>query len=67
MKTSIARDGAVRDTRDAFLDAAKRHFAQRGFYGASIAAIAEELGLTKQALIHHFGTKERLYGEVLAR
>jgi AcrR family transcriptional regulator len=29
--------------------------------------VAEELGLTKQALIHHFGTKERLYAEVLAR
>lgn len=29
--------------------------------------MAAELGLTKQALIHHFGTKERLYGEVLAQ
>jgi len=46
--------------------AARRLFAERGFYGTSIAAIATELGLTKQALIHHFGTKERLYGEVLA-
>lgn len=40
-------------------------FAQRGFYGTSIASIAQELGLTKQALIHYFGTKEQLYGEVL--
>lgn len=47
--------------------AARRQFAERGFYGASIASIAAELDLTKQALIHHFGTKERLYGEVLAR
>src|SRR4029453_11517983 len=45
---------------------AKRLFAERGFYGTNIASIASELGLTKQALIHHFGTKERLYGEVLA-
>jgi AcrR family transcriptional regulator len=49
------------------LRAARRLFAERGFYGASIASIAAELGLTKQALIHHFGTKERLYGEVLAQ
>ncbi len=53
------------DTRAAFLRAATRLFAERGFYGTSIAAIAQELGLTKQALIHHFGSKERLYGEVL--
>jgi len=57
----------VSDTRRQFLKAAKRLFAERGFYGTSIAAIADELGLSKQALIHHFGTKERLYGEVLAK
>jgi AcrR family transcriptional regulator len=57
----------ISDTRREFLKVAKRLFAERGFYGTSIAAIADELGLTKQALIHHFGTKERLYGEVLAR
>ncbi|MEM8609932.1 MAG: TetR/AcrR family transcriptional regulator [Myxococcota bacterium] len=53
------------DTRTALLRAATRLFAEKGFYGASIAAIARELDLTKQALIHHFGSKERLYGEVL--
>ena len=52
-------------TREQFIAAAGRLFAERGFYGASIAAIAEELGLTKQALLHHFGNKEKLYGEVL--
>jgi len=54
-------------TREQFLNAAKHLFAQRGFYGTSIAAIAGELGLTKQALLHHFGSKEKLYGEVLQR
>lgn len=53
------------DTRAALLRTATGLFAEKGFYGASIAAIANELGLTKQALIHHFGSKERLYGEVL--
>ena len=33
----------------------------------SIAAIASELGITKQALLHHFKSKEKLYGAVLAR
>lgn len=54
-------------TREQFLDTAEGLFSERGFYGVSIAAIASELGLTKQALLHHFGSKEKLYGEVLAR
>ena len=33
----------------------------------SIAAVSTELGLTKQALLHHFGSKEKLYAEVLKR
>ena len=53
------------NTRDQFIAAAQPLFAEKGFYGASIATIARELGLTKQALLHHFGNKEKLYGEVL--
>ena len=52
-------------TRDRMIEEARALFAERGFYGVSIAQIAAELGLTKQALLHHFGTKERLYGLVL--
>ena len=55
------------DTRERFLDTAEALFAERGFYGVSIAAIADQLGLTKQALLHHFGSKEKLYGQVLKR
>ena len=52
-------------TREQLLMQAQTLFSQRGFYGVSIAAVAEALGLTKQALLHHFGSKEKLYGEVL--
>lgn len=52
-------------TKVQFLDVAKKLFAQKGFYGVSIAMISAELGLTKQALLHHFGSKEGLYGAVL--
>ncbi len=55
------------DTRERFLTAATKTFAERGFYGTSIAAIAESLPYTKQALLHHFGSKEKLYAEVLKR
>lgn len=57
----------ARVTREEYLDTAESLFAERGFYGVSIAAIADQLGLTKQALLHHFGSKEKLYGEVLRR
>ena len=54
-------------TRERLLAEAERLFAERGFYGVSIAAVSTELGLTKQALLHHFGSKEKLYAEVLKR
>ena len=53
------------DSRNQFLTAATTCFANRGFYGTSIAAIVEELPYTKQALLHHFGSKEKLYAEIL--
>jgi AcrR family transcriptional regulator len=52
-------------TREQLLLAARKVFAERGFYGASISLVAGELGLTKQALLYHFKRKEDLYGEVL--
>lgn len=54
------------ETRERFIEVATRLFADKGFYGVSMDRIARELDLTKQALIHHFGTKEKLYGQVLA-
>jgi len=60
-----SKDVPSKDTRTQILDSALLLFAERGFYGASIANIVKELGLTKQALLHYFPTKEKLYGEVL--
>lgn len=42
-------------------------FAQKGFYGTSIRDIAAQQGISKQALLHHFVSKEKLYGVVLER
>ncbi|MEM1139779.1 MAG: TetR/AcrR family transcriptional regulator [Pseudomonadota bacterium] len=52
-------------TPQRLLKTARALFADRGFYGVSIANIADEHGLTKQALLHHFPSKEVLYGQVL--
>ena len=55
------------DTRQRLLDTAEQLFAERGFYGVSIAAIASEVGFTKQGLLHYFNSKEKLYGAILQR
>lgn len=54
-------------TRQASLAVALRLFAERGFHGVSLADVAQALGLTKQAVLYHFKTKEALYAEVLAQ
>ena len=55
------------DTKHRLLNTSETLFAERGFYGVSIAAIAREMGFSKQALLHHYPTKEKLYGAVLQR
>lgn len=48
-------------TREAILEAARGRFAEHGFDGATIRAIAAGAGVDP-ALVHHFfGTKERLF------
>lgn len=53
-------------SRDTYRDLATQGFAQHGFHGLSLAALAKEAGVSKQAVLHHFKTKEALYGEVLS-
>jgi AcrR family transcriptional regulator len=63
-----ARSQQTRSTRDVILDVAERHFADRGFAGASVREIAADAGLRNQAsLYHHFKNKIALYEAVLAR
>ncbi|MDJ0820420.1 MAG: TetR/AcrR family transcriptional regulator [Paracoccaceae bacterium] len=57
--------GRSDDPQEEYIAIATRQFAEHGFHGVSLAALAKEAGVTKQALLHFFGTKERLYGEVL--
>lgn len=59
-------DPALIDRVSSNLAAARRQFAQKGFYDTSIAGLASDPGLSKQALLHHFGTKEKRYAQVLS-
>src|SRR4051794_27783964 len=51
--------------RAEILAAALEVFAERGYRGASLAAVAERAGLTQQGLLHYFPSKDALLIEVL--
>lgn len=55
----------VKNTRDALLLHAEILFSAKGFYGVSINDVAKQINVSKQGLLHHFATKEKLYAEVL--
>ena len=57
------RSGA--DTRAAIIDTAARVFRTKGYETATLGEIAEELGITRSAVLHHFESKEALLAEVL--
>ncbi|MGS2615247.1 TetR/AcrR family transcriptional regulator [Micromonospora sp. LZ34] len=48
-------------TREAILDAARAAFAERGFDGASIRAIAAAAGVDPALVHHYFGSKDQLF------
>lgn len=54
-------------TRDKLLEVAETGFARRGYEGAHLQAIAEELGVQKTALYYYFPSKGALYLAVLSR
>lgn len=65
-----SRRGRVHDaegTREAILNAAEEVFAEHGFDGARIDAIAEAAGYNKSLIFHYYGDKLGLYAAVLKR
>jgi len=53
------------DSRQRFIDAAVRLFIRHSFAGTSLQMIAEEVGVTKSAVHHHFRTREDLLTAVV--
>jgi AcrR family transcriptional regulator len=58
------RAAHVRRTRRALLDTARRLFTRDGFQATRTEEIAEQAGLTRGALYHHFRDKEDLFRAV---
>ncbi|MCH5677106.1 TetR/AcrR family transcriptional regulator [Streptomyces gilvus] len=53
------------ERRAEIVRAALEVIAERGYRGASLAAVAERVGLTQQGLLHYFPTKEAVLVAVL--
>lgn len=52
-------------TRQAILDAAVAEFWEHGYKGASVRDICAQAGASSNAITYHFGSKEKLYQEIL--
>jgi TetR/AcrR family transcriptional regulator len=65
--TQSKRERDAEAARQAILDAAEKIFAEHGFDGARVDAIAAESGYNKSLLFQYFGDKLGLYTEVLRR
>ena len=51
--------------REEIAEAAIRVFNRKGFQGASITAVAEELGVERASLYYYFSSKEALFDDVV--
>ncbi len=66
MATDTAgRTAGTTDSRQRFIDVAVRLFTQHSFAGTSLQMIADEVGVTKAAVYHHFRTREDLLAAVI--
>jgi AcrR family transcriptional regulator len=53
--------------RDRILEAAMRHFAERGYRGTRVEDVASEVGVAKGTVFLDFGSKESLFLEAFKR
>jgi len=67
METRRNKQGEVSATAERLLHAAERLFAEHGYDGVGLRALADAAGVNLGATTYHFGSKEELYMETVMR
>lgn len=65
-RSAVQRRDATGDNRDAILEAARQLFLREGF-GVTMDRIATVAGVARQTVFNRYGSKERLFREVVQR
>ena len=65
-KRGAGRPRVPAGSREALLAAGTELFAERGFHGVSVSAIAQKAGVNQAMISYHFGGKRDLYVAILA-
>ena len=67
LRRGPGRPAGTTDLKPEIIRAAEIAFAHYGFDATSIRQIAQSVNVSPAAVLHHYGTKRRLYAEVLRR